>query len=113
MKPQAPGPGPANPWRRLTASEAERHYPVKLTGVLTFFDGEQFYHFIQDETAGVYFDISGGLTNVPLAAGMREVPIPHSAFPILRDSAFRIPPFFLSAQKRFDRGRERWLTSLQ
>jgi hypothetical protein len=44
--------------RQLSEEEAERHYPVRLKGVLTFFDqrapGKEF-RFLQDETAGIYF----------------------------------------------------------
>jgi PAS domain S-box-containing protein len=41
--------------RRLTPEEAGRFFPVKLRGVVTFFDEGVFYRFIQDETAGIYF----------------------------------------------------------
>src|SRR5215475_11736272 len=46
--------------RRLTADQAGRYFPVKLRGVVTFFDEGLFSRFLQDETAGVYFR---GLTN--------------------------------------------------
>lgn len=46
--------------RRLTPEEAGRYFPVKLRGVVTFFDEGVFYRFIQDETAGIYFR---GLSN--------------------------------------------------
>jgi PAS domain S-box-containing protein len=53
--------------RRLTAEEAERYFPVKLRGVITFFDEPLFSRFLQDDTAGIYFR---GLTNGPaLEAG--------------------------------------------
>jgi PAS domain S-box-containing protein len=53
--------------RRLTADEAAQYFPVKLRGVVTFFDEGLFSRFLQDETAGVYFR---GLTNtVDLEAG--------------------------------------------
>jgi PAS domain S-box-containing protein len=48
--------------RRLTADEASRYFPVKLRGVVTFFDEPLFYRFLQDDTAGIYFR---GLTNAP------------------------------------------------
>lgn len=48
--------------RRLSPAEAGRYFPVKLRGVVTFFDEGLFYRFIQDETAGIYFR---GLTNGP------------------------------------------------
>jgi PAS domain S-box-containing protein len=44
--------------RRLPADQAERHYPVLLRGVITFFDQTiptKSYRFIQDDTAGIYF----------------------------------------------------------
>jgi hypothetical protein len=43
--------------RDLSAAEAERHYPVRLQGVLTFFDQRtpgRAFRFLQDETAGIY-----------------------------------------------------------
>jgi len=48
--------------RRLTADEAARYFPVKLRGVVTFFDEGLFSRFLQDDTAGIYFR---GLTNGP------------------------------------------------
>ncbi len=48
--------------RRLTAQEAGRHIPVRLHGVVTFFDEALYSRFIQDETGGIYLDTS---TNVP------------------------------------------------
>ena len=54
-----------------TAAERQLHGLLgKLTGLLTFFDGNQFYRFIQDDTAGVYFNIAEAVTNVALAAGL-------------------------------------------
>jgi PAS domain S-box-containing protein len=41
--------------RQLTPAQAARHYPVHLRGVVTFFDQNQFFRFIQDPTAGIYF----------------------------------------------------------
>jgi len=41
--------------RRLTAHQAAQHFPVKLRGVVTFFDEGLFSRFVQDETAGIYF----------------------------------------------------------
>ena len=48
--------------RSLSAAEAERHYPVKLRGVVTFYDETLYSRFIQDETAGIYLR---ELTNMP------------------------------------------------
>ena len=47
--------------RNLTVAQAEQHYPVKLRGVVTFYDDKLFSRFIQDETAGIYLRE----TNVP------------------------------------------------
>ena len=55
--------------RQLTPEQAARHYPVRLRGVLTFFDQVQFYRFFQDDTAGVYLFPSDALTNAALATG--------------------------------------------
>jgi PAS domain S-box-containing protein len=40
--------------RRLKADQAARHYPVRLRGVVTFFDQGLFSRFVQDITAGIY-----------------------------------------------------------
>jgi len=55
--------------RQLTPEQAARHYPVRLRGVLTFFDESQFYRFFQDDTAGIYLFPSGALTNAAPATG--------------------------------------------
>lgn len=55
--------------RQLTPEQAARHYPVRLRGVLTFFDPNQFYRFIQDNTAGIYLFPSDALNNPALATG--------------------------------------------
>ena len=58
--------------RQLTADEAKRNYPVKLAGVLTFFDqripGKEF-RFLQDDTAGIYIYPPAGVAGA--VAGMR------------------------------------------
>ena len=44
--------------RRMPAEQAERHYPVRLRGIITFFDQQvptKAYRFVQDDTAGIYF----------------------------------------------------------
>jgi PAS domain S-box-containing protein len=48
--------------RRLSSDEAAQYLPVKLRGVVTFFDETLFSRFLQDDTAGIYFR---GLTNAP------------------------------------------------
>jgi signal transduction histidine kinase len=40
--------------RALSVAETGQHIPVKLRGVVTFFDEQLFSHFIQDDTAGIY-----------------------------------------------------------
>ena len=55
--------------RQLTPEQAARHYPVRLRGVLTFFDESQFYRFFQDDTAGIYLFPSAALTNATPATG--------------------------------------------
>ncbi len=55
----------------MTAEQADRHYPVKLRGVVTFFGASLFCQIIQDETAGIYLQP----TNLPplLAGQLVEV----------------------------------------
>jgi signal transduction histidine kinase len=48
--------------RALTVEEAQEHRPVRLRGVVTFFDRGYFSHFVQDDTAGIYLNTS---TNLP------------------------------------------------
>ncbi|MGN6552618.1 MAG: hypothetical protein ACTHLW_02650, partial [Verrucomicrobiota bacterium] len=48
--------------RGMTVEQANRHEPVRLRGVVTFFDETLFSRFIQDETAGIYL---GESTNTP------------------------------------------------
>lgn len=53
--------------RQLSAQEAARHYPVRLRGVVTFFDQALYSRFVQDDTAGIYlYDYPG---QVPLPPG--------------------------------------------
>jgi len=40
--------------RHLTPEQAERHYPVHLRAVVTFFNQDLFSRFVQDDTAGIY-----------------------------------------------------------
>lgn len=48
--------------RGLSAAAAQQHQPVKLRGVVTFYDEALYSRFIQDETAGIYLL---ELTNMP------------------------------------------------
>lgn len=52
----------ANSIRSLSAAEAARNLPVKIRGVVTFYDEVLFSRFVQDDTAGIYF---GEMTNMP------------------------------------------------
>ena len=45
--------------RSLTVEEAQKHRPVRLRGVATFYEENFFSRFIQDETAGIYLSSSG------------------------------------------------------
>ena len=47
--------------RSLSAVEAEKHYPVKLRGVMTFYDDGLFSRFLQDATAGIYLQVTNTL----------------------------------------------------
>src|SRR5690348_1241722 len=55
--------------RNLTVAQASQHYPVKLQGVITFYDTNLFMRFIQDETAGIYFFPFVATNGPALAAG--------------------------------------------
>ena len=58
--------------RRLSPAEAERHYPVRLRGTVTFFDQRiptAAFRFVQDETAGIYFYPQTAEENTNLATG--------------------------------------------
>jgi PAS domain S-box-containing protein len=60
--------------RRLSAQQADLRYPVRLRGVVTYFDvkiPKKAYRFIQDDTAGIYFYFGDydSRTNPPLRAG--------------------------------------------
>lgn len=43
--------------RKLSPQQASRGYPVLITGVITYHDNS-YLHFVQDETSGIYFDLS-------------------------------------------------------
>ena len=56
----------------MPAEQAERHYPVRLRGVITFFDQKipnKAYRFIQDDTAGIYFYIDPKIADQSLQPG--------------------------------------------
>src|SRR5205807_8579189 len=45
--------------RQLSADQAERGYPVRLRGIVTYFDSESPDLFVQDSTAGIWVDLGG------------------------------------------------------
>lgn len=58
--------------RRLSTQQADLHYPVRLRGVITYFDEKiptKSFRFIQDDTAGIYFYVDGSTNNPPLRTG--------------------------------------------
>jgi PAS domain S-box-containing protein len=55
--------------RQLTREQAARQNPVRLQGVVTFFDQTNFFRFLQDNTAGIYFYLDASSNNPPLEAG--------------------------------------------
>jgi PAS domain S-box-containing protein len=57
--------------RELSPAEAGRHHPVKLRGVVTFFDWVLYCQFMQDETAGIYLE----QTNLPNLVPGQEVEV--------------------------------------
>jgi hypothetical protein len=44
--------------RKLSPNEASRGYPVGIVGVITFCDLSGYLHFVQDDTSGIYVDLS-------------------------------------------------------
>ena len=55
--------------RQLTPTQAARHYPVRLRGIVTFCDANNYYLFVQDKSAGIYFRLDPSAGGPPLAAG--------------------------------------------
>jgi PAS domain S-box-containing protein len=55
--------------RQLTPAQAAHHYPVRLRGVVTFCDANNYYYFVQDKSAGIYFRLDPSAGGPPLAAG--------------------------------------------
>lgn len=57
--------------RQLTPDQAAQHLPVHLQGVVTVLDLSQYFHFIEDNTAGIYFS-ADNVSNYPsLTAGQQ------------------------------------------
>jgi PAS domain S-box-containing protein len=55
--------------RQLTPAQAALHYPVRLRGIVTFCDANNYYYFVQDQSAGIYFRLDASAGGPPLAAG--------------------------------------------
>ena len=64
--------------RQLTAAEAAKSLPVRVRGVVTFFDASLYSRFVQDQTAGIYFQ---QLTNLPTLQAGQEVEIEGTTSP--------------------------------
>jgi hypothetical protein len=47
--------------RKLSPAEAGKGHPVKLRGVVTFYDDGLFSRFLQDDTAGIYLQVTNTL----------------------------------------------------
>ena len=58
--------------RNLSAADAAKHHPVKLHGVVTFYDDGLFSRFVQDQTAGIYLQ---DWTNLPPLLAGQEVAV--------------------------------------
>ncbi|HEY2081259.1 MAG TPA: ATP-binding protein [Verrucomicrobiae bacterium] len=55
--------------RGLTAEQTQQKLPVRLRGVVTFFDESLFSRFIQDETAGIYLQFPANVGPPQLVPG--------------------------------------------
>jgi PAS domain S-box-containing protein len=66
--------------RQLTPEQAARHLPVHLHGVVTIFDLSQYFRFIQDDTAGIYFTLDDASNYPGLKAGV-EVDVEATTSP--------------------------------
>jgi len=56
--------------RSISPEEADKGYPVRLEGIVTYYHPEWFILFIQDETAGIYVD-PHGLKEFQVRTGQR------------------------------------------
>src|SRR5277367_1422202 len=55
--------------RQLSFEETQRHAPVHLRGVLTFYDQRLYSYFVQDSTAGIYLQFPANSGPPDLAPG--------------------------------------------
>jgi len=78
--------------RGLSASEAARQYPVRLIGVLTYYNPARYLRFVQDDSCGIYFDPAP--SGEPLLRAGQKVEIegmsdPGEFAPIIRAAHIR------------------------
>jgi len=64
--------------RHLSAADAAKSLPVRIRGVVTFFDPATYSRFVQDATAGIYFQ---EMTNMPALQAGQEVEIEGTTSP--------------------------------
>jgi PAS domain S-box-containing protein len=80
--------------RNLSAEEANRHYPVHLRGVVTFFDPKQFLRFLQDDTDGIYFYLADAQLDPAIKTGVLIDFVGHSSLgeyaPIVETERIRV-----------------------
>ena len=68
-KPTLPAITKAIDIRNMSISEAKRGYPVRLKGVVTYYDPEEPDLFVQDATTGIWVNLEIVKPNVPVKAG--------------------------------------------
>ncbi|HMP81338.1 MAG TPA: hypothetical protein PKA41_01375 [Verrucomicrobiota bacterium] len=78
--------------RSLSAAEAEQQHPVRLRGVVTFYDDALYSRFLQDETAGIYLL---ELTNAPALLPGQLVEVegttaPGEYAPVVQPTSFKV-----------------------
>lgn len=66
--------------RALTVEQTQQKIPVRLRGVVTFFDENLYSRFLQDDTAGIYFQFPVNIAP-PLLAPGQSVEISGAASP--------------------------------
>jgi signal transduction histidine kinase len=57
--------------RDLSPREASRGYPVRVTGVITYFDTADWKQFLQDDSAGIYFKLNTTNRDARLGPGCK------------------------------------------
>ena len=80
--------------RQLTPEQAAQHIPVRLDGVITFLDLNEYFRFFHDQTAGIYFSLDDASNYPSLKAGdrvvMAGVTSPGEYAPIVTPQAIKI-----------------------